>query len=74
MAPRLSNLKVSRLDLRPDVVEKSGFVAILPAFCPLPACFLPASGVFSGPVGEGNRDTPPFAPEFSFPPQRRRTM
>ncbi|MDW9250393.1 hypothetical protein C7S13_7294 [Burkholderia cepacia] len=30
--PRLSNLKVSRLDLRPDVVEKSGFVAILPAF------------------------------------------
>jgi len=31
MAPRLSNLKVSRVDLRPDVVEKSGFVAILPA-------------------------------------------
>ncbi|CAN0644912.1 exported hypothetical protein [Burkholderia cepacia] len=43
MAPRLSNLKVSRLDLRPDVVEKSGFVAILPAFCPLPDRFLPAS-------------------------------
>jgi len=31
MAPRLSNLKVGRVDLRPDVIEKPGFVAILPA-------------------------------------------
>jgi len=31
MAARLSNLKVCRVDLRPDVVEKAGFVAIQPA-------------------------------------------
>ncbi|WP_404995940.1 hypothetical protein [Burkholderia cepacia] len=28
---------------------------------------MPASGLFSGPVGEGNRTTPPFAPEFPLP-------
>jgi len=33
MASLLSNLKVARVDLRPDVVEKSGFVAIQPASC-----------------------------------------
>lgn len=31
MAPRLSILKVGGVDLRPDVAEKAGFVAILPA-------------------------------------------